>query len=1462
MNMFACSQPADRGFMKTLSAFLFALVGHVFAAELIVEPSYSAHDISLNISSAPPSETLQVLLVTGVYDFSRTVAILATRTAQISISSTGSGPVTLECSTTDFIRIVGVANDYSLGDAADANPIMIKSCPLLFSTPTGSLSLTNVHVSAGSYALDGGVTAAIAIFSESVLVVDISITSCVFSGNAVTPLLVDVPGSCVRINSCRFEYNNIVVQDSSMLALNKSILPLVITAGVSIGMHGHLADNNACSGGSMEQYAVTNTSFMNNTILMDITNNTAVSDPGLGRRLIDRLNGGQQMCGGSIYAYMSGEAGNSSIAALGQDTIAGALTIGEGTLFQNGRVNDLSPVVASGGAVCLHFRSDSSQWKVSMDDVNFTHNHAERSGALHVLFDDTTHSNVLASRNATFYRNRAYPHDKHTYHQSRGGAVSVDLGRNTISNDANFTYARFDSNVASEGGGMHVNYHSAEEKNKVLLDGCVFNENSGISGSGLYAVSSHQQGMKTIRDGAAILIEIHWSSTLVKDCVFTSNKAYTSGALGVSFGHVVLLGSITFYDNLNSAVNLVNSYMYVTNNTEVMFDKNVGGLGGGMFLSDSQVIVYENVQIWFNGNIAQTTGGGIHATMHTRSVGLVASELTPHCFITYHHVGISVSNWTCSISFRENMAGQAGAGIFAPDFTPCLFLASYDEQQDIDYRSSITFKQRWEEHFFDNGTGGNVVNDELTLGSPYAGPLGGSSNGIPSVDHAWSPRWLPTISYEKLQGDPDFRNRSIPNSLSTDVVAVTWNTTESCPDPAEILPDGLVVIRCVVASDEYFRLRGVATDQFGQPRDALFMVIPAVDDDDLTNNTQIRTSPYLQFRDNWTSDLAIAGWIGSSANFSLSVVGTARLVVHTLHVTFAKCRHGFYSIYTNKHVVPYLHLCACGNTKRHLDVQLCEKNRFAYLFNGLWGGDNRPDDCNNNVTAQKCRGYAQSKFEVTICPVGYCKTSKSDPNCSTSLDGVGCLYNYTDQNEICANNRTGILCAKCPPGHTRSITVESGKCTECTDNDLYRIIPFVLVVPIIVFFILFLNVPLSNDLRGLFFAAAVTRSLICPEDEALLSHGWFSSIMTMGEVAWPGSSCIISGLSSLQAIALGYAAPIGAIFVMGLLHLLTKYCKPLHNWVGRTDQNTLKHGTWLVIFFTFQKVAQTSIKFFICVPLFGEWRFFYEADQKCFSSMPHVSYFVVALLCIFILVVVMVVCFCFAKGWNILCIKADLFVGSILRRGLEDRYCWWAVWDLLRRMMIFFGTMLVVKGCEARQIYMLCVTLLIFAVHLAAKPYVTPREYDDRFRLVTWSTPFFLRSGESCNRLEGVVLFNMVVMTGFSLLYRHLVSGTKWILIGLAVWPLIIFALLVLYKLMALLVLRFNFLKCRVLLCIFKPKSDHEEHTLVNSVHGDLELDGAASPPRKALRDGMLAMPLLDGSSHSHYSTMPDLDEH
>ena len=117
------------------------------------------------------------------------------------------------------------------------------------------------------------------------------------------------------------------------------------------------------------------------------------------------------------------------------------------------------------------------------------------------------------------------------------------------------------------------------------------------------------------------------------------------------------------------------------------------------------------------------------------------------------------------------------------------------------------------------------------------------------------------------------------------------------------------------------------------------------------------------------------------------------------------------------------------------------------------------------IASDQSNNGSSSILAHRYCPFDYCKTDIK----SLSID-------FEHSNELCAFNRSGILCGGCEPNFSR--VMGSSKCKVCSNIMLIAVIPSTLLAGLfLILFLMFLNLTISvGAINGLIFYANVIQA--------------------------------------------------------------------------------------------------------------------------------------------------------------------------------------------------------------------------------------------------------------------------------------------------------------------------------------------------------------------------------------------------
>ncbi len=273
-----------------------------------------------------------------------------------------------------------------------------------------------------------------------------------------------------------------------------------------------------------------------------------------------------------------------------------------------------------------------------------------------------------------------------------GGGLAVNLAQSTFSVHISIMQSTFDSNEAVYGGGMYLGAFTGLEQSSLHFTNCTFQRNcigcTSNLGGGLYVVlglpktptSSTQDsrmeidintssfiGNQALDGGSLYLLilqpEISFgiqsslfqenigsrTSTIamyretlpyqqgrtllatLKNCTIQNNfqaeaDSVLATAMSVQNGWLFLNGSNHFLSNQGSGLTCINCQVHVKGDN--VLAGNTGTRGGGLYLSNGKLVLYNGSELILNNNTATVAGGAVFVTEKTKDV-LVADE----CFI-------------------------------------------------------------------------------------------------------------------------------------------------------------------------------------------------------------------------------------------------------------------------------------------------------------------------------------------------------------------------------------------------------------------------------------------------------------------------------------------------------------------------------------------------------------------------------------------------------------------------------------------------------------------------------------------------------------------------------------------------------------------------------------------------------------------------------------------------------------
>ena len=144
------------------------------------------------------------------------------------------------------------------------------------------------------------------------------------------------------------------------------------------------------------------------------------------------------------------------------------------------------------------------------------------------------------------------------------------------------------------------------------------------------------------------------------------------------------------------------------------------------------------------------------------------------------------------------------------------------------------------------------------------------------------------------------------------------------------------------------------------------------------------------------------------------------------------------------------HRCVCHYQLKKQSIECNISDQTVHCSGSMW--------FNANFVGNTTNGYIIHKY----CPFDYCIYGEMN-------------INLENPDAQCAFNHSGVLCGGCKKGF--SLALGSSQCIHCSNKYLVVVIPFILAGFILVFFLTFLNLAVSQGtINGLIFYANIVKA--------------------------------------------------------------------------------------------------------------------------------------------------------------------------------------------------------------------------------------------------------------------------------------------------------------------------------------------------------------------------------------------------
>ena len=299
-----------------------------------------------------------------------------------------------------------------------------------------------------------------------------------------------------------------------------------------------------------------------------------------------------------------------------------------------------------------------------------------------------------------------------------------------------------------------------------------------------------------------------------------------------------------------------------------------------------------------------------------------------------------------------------------------------------------------------------------------------------------------------------------------------------------------------------------------------------------------------------------------------------------INMTVLICPPGFSSTPENPR-------CDCNKQLQQLPGISCDIQTQTISRTGqVWVGS--VTDMNNTVT---------HIITSSQCPLQYCK--REDVRVSLSQPDSQCSY-----------NRSGILCGGCQSG--LSLALGSSQCLECSNTYLVLLIPFALAGIVLVFFIKFLDLTISQGfINGFIFYANIIKA----NEHLLVPHGPTNPLTLF--ISWLNldlgiETCFFDGLNTFTKKLLQLVFPLYVWFTVWIIIMSSRYSRKVAKVFGRNSVPVLA-TLFLLSYAKLIQLIVTALSYtFVELP-HGKMKTVWSADGNIdYLENPHLLLFLAA----------------------------------------------------------------------------------------------------------------------------------------------------------------------------------------------------------------------------------------------------------
>ena len=744
--------------------------------------------------------------------------------------------------------------------------------------------------------------------------------------------------------------------------------------------------------------------------------------------------------------------------------------------------------------------------------VVFDSNHANGGGG---AIDDHSHSINLAGT-VKFINNSA----------RFGGAIATLNGSITATKTADVV---FESNYAISEGGAIADYN----QHNIILQGTVkFIANSAKFGGAIGTHNGSVMVTKTAQvvfqdnyaDGTGGAIDGHEQYVTIAGTVkFVNNTSGVSGGAIGSSGCITIKDSaqVVFqgnYGGYSGGAIITYRDLQATDHSDaaqvilkgrVQFINNSATFGGGIYISNAEVITTDYARVVFRGNHADHIGGAIFSTGRDIVWFLLYTFPVPFCRITFGE--------NSKMKFIDNTAKSGGSAIYGVTTSKmvCNNVTAYDYH-----------------HLFDMVT---IVPDySSAISSDPLRVCICPDQSTPDCLAILPDQNIPHLHYTVYPG----QNFTIPAAVVGFNFALTSGSIYS-----QFLNSDAVL------SSEYQYVQGASHKgctqlqyavRSAKKHETLVLTIDGRRTTGISNQLMCKSIEVQNdnvenlFHSYYPNPAKYYADNAFATNLTDGVFRLAGYVDRDLQdtpifisLTLLDCPLGF--TLTGKP-----HRCMCNDkvTQNLLSCNITDQTIRRHT--NIWVNASFNGNTSNGVIIHR------------HCPFEYCRQEQLD-------------VNLTKPETQCAYDRYGTLCGACKPG--LSLALGSSQCLEdCSNKYLSLLIAFASAGFALVFFIKILNLTVSQGtVNGLIFYAnivAANRSIFFPAH-----YSKFMSFLSVF-ISWLNldlgiETCFIKGLDGYWKTWLQFLFPFYIWAIAGTIVLVSHYSTRATSILGNNSVSVL-----------------------------------------------------------------------------------------------------------------------------------------------------------------------------------------------------------------------------------------------------------------------------------------------------------------